>query len=200
MPISLLSSNFFDKNLVSTASNTPLAPQDFAFPLIVQMFAQPRRSPKPLSLRELADSIEKITGDDEILIKIVLRYLQSLQMHIENRHSLPEGFSTDILIRNRPYSFSARSSEQFQSPQPIIPRSTPSENLGPIESAYLERIQKDLGTLSGLMPVHIPEKNSISKQRMLNWIVGNEAILNEYCEVTLAEWISQRKPETEEME
>jgi hypothetical protein len=45
-------------------------------------------------------------------------------MHIENRHPPPEGFFTNIVIRNWPCSSSPPSPEQFEVPQPVIPRST----------------------------------------------------------------------------
>jgi hypothetical protein len=205
--------NSLDQPISLTKTSFPCF-QKVPLSLMVHVLLElPHRPPKPVSLRELANSIEKITGDDEILTKITLRYLRSLQIHLKNHHPLPDSFFTNILVHNWPYSSSPPPPEQFEASLTVIPPPTTSKALDRVESDYLTRIQKgvgrrikgiELGTLCKALSarafVYLPKKSLISKQRMLAWIVENEAALNEHFEVTLTDWISQQKPKEKEKE
>jgi hypothetical protein len=164
-----------------------------------------------LPLPQIAQSIEAITADDEILSKIALRYLRDLRGHLDAGRDPPPGFFTNVLTNSWPYEADAPSVNDLCGPPLVVEIAAPSVEMGDIERLCLMEIQKAVGhsvklaeltsfcrVLAGRASTRLPKKQLVSKARLLTWIADTYDVLESHFEAALADWLAARAPDQAE--
>lgn len=167
------------------------------------MLGAPRRAEAAEeSVTALANSIERIAGDDVLITKIALNYIEELENQLNEGQNPPYKFFEDIIRAHWPkYEHTGSKSEvmiiDFPEPEGTEESKTEQEMM----DQYLAKIQKVRGkkvkgeeltvlckSLAQATETKITKKSWISKTRMLQWIVKNQEAIQPKFEEVLAAW------------
>jgi hypothetical protein len=158
------------------------------------------------TVTEIALSIEKMAGDDEILSKIVLSYLREVRRMLDVGIIPDDSFFKGIFISHWPYSADPPSLDDFEKTEKLPEIVTPHPEIGINERMYLNEIQKQLGRkvkggelfsfckeLAHKAELRFAKKVQISKGRALSWMVENSHEIEVYFSDLLATWVAKQQ-------
>jgi hypothetical protein len=165
-----------------------------------------RREQRPETVQQLAESIEKMVGDDEILSKIVLAYLGRLRSLLQAGIIPDEAFYNRIFVSHWPYSADPPSLEDFGRTEKCPEVQVPRADIGANERTYLSEIQRQLGRkvkggelfalckeLAVKTGIRFRKKFQVSKTRALSWLVENSDLIEPCFSSVLIPWIAKQK-------
>lgn len=168
-----------------------------------------KRSDRIQSLNDIVDTISQMTGDDEILTKIALKFISSFKIALENDAPLDIFFDSSNIATNFwpygpppeliPQNFEEKNEIPLDTPPPHAPtRRSITEDTEPI----LHKIQQEMGIklrqqdligigrqIANNLEIPLKKKERQSKVGILEWMQTNW----ETIEPSLSENIIQYK-------
>jgi hypothetical protein len=166
------------------------------------------------SLSDLAATIERIAGDDEITSRIVLNYLRKFRTVVQERTELPSDFFSDIIVTHWPYASDPPELDDYIPPSAqAVPETAIRRDLPSSEQTFLSEIQRRAGRkvkgpelisfcklLAEKAGCHLPKRQILSKPRLLGWMVENTAFVQPVFDEGLTEWLNAIAPSADATE
>lgn len=167
----------------------------------IMLIGAPKRAEQE-SISSLTAAIERIAGDDELISRIVLSYVEELEDQLVQGQNPSDKFFTNIIRTHWPkYERKSCHSDEMIIDFPEPETSEESKLEQDMMDQYLARIQKVRGkkvkgvelqtlcrTLATKTGRSITKKSLISKPRMLQWIVKNRDSIEPVFDQALNDW------------